>query len=77
MFSVSVKEALGKGFHKLESKKKILLSNEKVKMPNILPQSQNYTLTPTEQKPEIPENMNEKIENTSSKNNQENNKNNK
>ena len=77
MFSVSVKEALGKGFHKLESKKKILLSNEKVKMPNILPQSQNYTLTPTEQKRKIPENMNEKIENTSSENNQENNKNNK
>lgn len=49
MFSVSVKEALGKGFHKLESKKKMLFTNEKVKLPNTLPQSQNFTLSPTEQ----------------------------
>ncbi len=48
MFSTSVQEALGKGFHKLQKRKKLLFSSEKVKLPEILPQNQNYTISPTQ-----------------------------
>ena len=48
LFSVSVKEAMGKGFNKLEKRKKILLNKQqKVKLANTLPESQNYTHSPS------------------------------
>ena len=59
VFSVSVKEALGNGFHKLESKKKLLFSQEKLKMPEVLPQGQNFTLNPSISQDE--ENIDKKI----------------
>ncbi len=46
VFSISVKEALGKGFHKLEKHKSFLFTKEKVKLPEVLPQNQSFSVSP-------------------------------
>lgn len=56
LFAVPVKEAMGKGFDKLEKRKKILISKQKVKLVESLPAIQNFTHEPTKDK------QNDKIE---------------
>lgn len=46
LFSVSVKEAMGKGFNKLEKQKKLLISKKKVKLAQTLPDSQSFSHEP-------------------------------
>ncbi len=48
LFSVSVKEAMGKGFHKLEKRKNFIIYNKKVKKPNLV-SNQNFTTSPSNQ----------------------------
>ena len=49
LFSVSVKEAIGKGFHKLEKRKSFVIYNKKVKKPNTTVSNQNFTTSPSNQ----------------------------
>ena len=53
LFSVSVKEAIGKGFHKLEKRNNFIIYNKKVKKPNTSISNQSFTVSPSTQIDEI------------------------
>ena len=52
LFSVSVKEAMGKGFHKLEKHKSILIHKKEKQNLAVNVSEQSYTTTPTNEKDE-------------------------